>query len=182
VLWVQLTGQCVSKLLVPARLQKPPSFDLEPPEDSGRGAVTVVVVVNALGWMLNQTVVIPVSTRLVTVTDAKGFAVATELLDDPQQTQQQLRFHAAVPPLGAASFFVRTGHLDRLLLAPPVQIEEHMAEAEADASDYAIGKLEGLQLVLNPTTAEPMRLAHGTKGLSIALSFSLGVSNGFQML
>ena len=58
-------------------------------------SVMVVVVANELGWPRNESVVLPVATRSVSVTDADGFGMAAELLEDGTTAEPMLR---CLPP------------------------------------------------------------------------------------
>lgn len=51
----------------------------------------MVAVTNVLGWLANTTVVVPVPSAAVTITDTAGFKVEAEVEYDSQAGQHNLR-------------------------------------------------------------------------------------------
>lgn len=167
----QVAASCLSKLLAPRRIHSPPELQLQPPEEPG---VLAVLVTNPLGWLVNSTVSLVVPTGQLSITDAEGFAVASEIEYDSRAGQHRLRFHADAPPLGAAVFFVRSDHADRMLMAP--RMDQHQHEPTGDDPELLLGNSQGLTLVLDDATGECLRLASPASDLSIKFSAEFGIS------
>jgi len=188
----RLSADCIGKLLGPSLTQKqrlaankiravppklyPSSASMEVPQDVD--SVMVVVVANELGWPRNESVVLPVATRSVSVTDADGFGMAAELLEDGTTAEPMLRFQALVPAMGATTFFIRSNNPNGLLRVPQVESNEHVQGDEPEA--LAIGRPQALQLVLSDSDAAPVRLEHQRMAMSTKFECSLAVASGLS--